>query len=33
MLPMLSNIAEAHRAPIREAALALRQHDEQLAPS
>jgi dihydrodipicolinate synthase/N-acetylneuraminate lyase len=33
MLPMLSNIAEAHRGPIREAALALRQHDEQLAPS
>ena len=33
MLPMLSNIAEEHRAPIREAALALRQHDEQLAPS
>jgi dihydrodipicolinate synthase/N-acetylneuraminate lyase len=33
MLPMLSNIAEAHCAPIREAALALRQHDEQLAPS
>ena len=33
MLPMLSNIAEAHRAPIRDAALALRQHDEQLAPS
>ena len=33
MLPMLSNIAEEHRAAIREAALALRQHDEQLAPS
>ena len=33
MLPMLSNIAESHRAPIREAALALRQHDQQLAPS
>jgi dihydrodipicolinate synthase/N-acetylneuraminate lyase len=33
MLPMLSNIAEAHRAPIRDAALALRQHDAQLAPS
>ena len=33
MLPMLSNLAEAQRAPVREAALALRQHDEQLAPS
>ncbi|HKH94854.1 MAG TPA: dihydrodipicolinate synthase family protein [Gemmatimonadaceae bacterium] len=33
MLPMLSNLAEAHRVPVREAALALRQHDEQLAPS
>jgi dihydrodipicolinate synthase/N-acetylneuraminate lyase len=33
MLPMLSNLAEAHRAPVRDAALALRQHDEQLAPS
>ena len=33
MLPMLSNICEAHRAPVRDAALALRQHDEQLAPS
>jgi dihydrodipicolinate synthase/N-acetylneuraminate lyase len=33
MLPMLSNLAEALRAPVREAALALRQHDGQLAPS
>ena len=33
MLPMLSNLAEALRAPVREAALALRQHDQQLAPS
>ena len=33
MLPMLSNLAEALRGPVREAALALRQHDEQLAPS
>jgi dihydrodipicolinate synthase/N-acetylneuraminate lyase len=33
MLPMLSNLAEALRPPVREAALALRQHDEQLAPS
>ena len=33
MLPMLSNIADVHHAPIREAALALRQHDGQLAPS
>jgi dihydrodipicolinate synthase/N-acetylneuraminate lyase len=33
MLPMLSNLPEALRAPVRDAALALRQHDEQLAPS
>ena len=33
MLPMLSNLSDAQRAPVREAALALRQHDEQLAPS
>ena len=33
MLPMLSNLGEAQRAPVREAAIALRQHDEQLAPS
>ena len=33
MLPMLSNLPEAQRAPVRDAALALRQHDEQLAPS
>ena len=33
MLPMLSNLGEALRPPVREAALALRQHDEQLAPS
>ena len=33
MLPMLSNLADALRAPVREAALALRQHDTQLAPS
>ena len=33
MLPMLSNLAEAQRAPVRDAALALRQHDGQLAPS
>jgi dihydrodipicolinate synthase/N-acetylneuraminate lyase len=33
MLPMLSNLAEALRGPVREAALALRQHDGQLAPS
>ena len=33
MLPMLSNLPEAQRAPVRDAALALRQHDEQLALS
>jgi dihydrodipicolinate synthase/N-acetylneuraminate lyase len=33
MLPMLSNLPDAQRTPVREAALALRQHDEQLAPS
>jgi dihydrodipicolinate synthase/N-acetylneuraminate lyase len=33
MLPMLSNLADAQRAPVRDAALALRQHDGQLAPS
>jgi len=33
MLPMLSNLPEPQRAPVRDAALALRQHDEQLAPS
>jgi dihydrodipicolinate synthase/N-acetylneuraminate lyase len=33
MLPMLSNLAEALRGPVGEAALALRQHDSQLAPS
>lgn len=33
MLPMLSNLSDAQRTPVREAALALRQHDEQLAPS
>ena len=33
MLPMLSNLADALRAPVREAALALREHDTQLAPS
>ena len=33
MLPMLSNLADSQRAPVREAAFALRQHDEQLAPS
>jgi dihydrodipicolinate synthase/N-acetylneuraminate lyase len=33
MLPMLSNLAEAQRAPVRDAAIALRQHDGQLAPS
>jgi dihydrodipicolinate synthase/N-acetylneuraminate lyase len=33
MLPMLSNLPEPQRAKVRDAALALRQHDEQLAPS
>jgi dihydrodipicolinate synthase/N-acetylneuraminate lyase len=33
MLPMLSNLPESQRAKVRDAALALRQHDEQLAPS
>jgi len=33
MLPMLSNLAEPQRAPVRDAAIALRQHDTQLAPS
>jgi dihydrodipicolinate synthase/N-acetylneuraminate lyase len=33
MLPMLSNLAEPLRGPVREAAVALRQHDAQLAPS
>jgi dihydrodipicolinate synthase/N-acetylneuraminate lyase len=33
MLPMLSNLPDAQRAPVRDAALALRQHDEQLALS
>lgn len=33
MLPMLSNLPEALRGPVRDAAVVLRQHDEQLAPS
>ena len=33
MLPMLSNLPESQRGKVRDAALALRQHDEQLAPS
>ena len=33
MLPMLSNLAESQRGPVRAAAVALRQHDAQLAPS
>jgi len=33
MLPMLSNLADVQRGPVRDAAIALRQHDEQLAPS
>jgi dihydrodipicolinate synthase/N-acetylneuraminate lyase len=33
MLPMLSNLLPAQQATVREAALALRQHDEQLAPA
>ena len=33
MLPMLSNLPESQRAPVRAAAVALRQHDAQLAPS
>jgi dihydrodipicolinate synthase/N-acetylneuraminate lyase len=33
MLPMLSNLAEPLRGPVREAAAALRAHDAQLAPS
>jgi len=33
MLPMLSNLPESQRGPVRLAAVALRQHDAQLAPS
>jgi dihydrodipicolinate synthase/N-acetylneuraminate lyase len=33
MLPMLSNLPESQRGPVRAAAVALRQHDAQLAPS
>jgi dihydrodipicolinate synthase/N-acetylneuraminate lyase len=33
MLPMLSNLPESQRGPVRAAAAALRQHDAQLAPS
>jgi dihydrodipicolinate synthase/N-acetylneuraminate lyase len=33
MLPMLSNLPDAQRDPVRDAAVALRQHDEQLAHS
>jgi dihydrodipicolinate synthase/N-acetylneuraminate lyase len=33
MLPMLSNLPESQRAPVRAAAVALREHDAQLAPS
>jgi dihydrodipicolinate synthase/N-acetylneuraminate lyase len=33
MLPMLSNLPESQRGPVRDAAIALRQHDAQLAPS
>jgi dihydrodipicolinate synthase/N-acetylneuraminate lyase len=33
MLPMLSNLPESQRGPVRAAAIALRQHDAQLAPS
>ena len=33
MLPMLSNLAESQRGPVRAAAVALREHDAQLAPS
>jgi dihydrodipicolinate synthase/N-acetylneuraminate lyase len=33
MLPMLSNLPESQRDPVRAAAAALRQHDAQLAPS
>jgi dihydrodipicolinate synthase/N-acetylneuraminate lyase len=33
MLPMLSNLPESQREPVRDAAVALRQHDAQLAPS
>ena len=33
MLPMLSNLPESQRSPVRLAAVALRQHDAQLAPS
>jgi len=33
MLPMLSNLPESQRGPVRAAAVALREHDAQLAPS
>jgi dihydrodipicolinate synthase/N-acetylneuraminate lyase len=33
MLPMLSNLPESQRGPVRAAAVTLRQHDAQLAPS